>query len=120
MNSLDPDPHYGIQILDPDFNLPVEVVLDHGGHGVLDHLLLGGQLGRHLLPELCRQAKQQDKRSVNQQNQLLKRLADDKRDIDLQNSSEDSLKQQYQYSGAELLDQSRSFLSLTFVTVLKA
>jgi hypothetical protein len=31
------------------------MILDHGGHGVLHDLLLGGQLGRHLLAKLLRQ-----------------------------------------------------------------
>ena len=33
--------------------LPVEVVLDHGDHCVLNVLLLGTQLGRHLLACRC-------------------------------------------------------------------
>jgi hypothetical protein len=36
----------------------VEVILDHGDHGVLDDLLFGGEQGRHLLLELLGQPGQ--------------------------------------------------------------
>jgi hypothetical protein len=37
----------------------VEVILDHGDHGVLDDLLFCGELGRHLLLELLGQPAHQ-------------------------------------------------------------
>ena len=43
-----------------DERLPVEMVLDHGEHGVLDVLLLGAQLHRHLSLKLLGQAREKN------------------------------------------------------------
>ena len=51
--------------------LPVEVVLDHGGHGVGNVLLLAGQLERHRLVKLLGQPDNEFTMSVLQSKQVL-------------------------------------------------